>query len=215
MAHYTKRSRANPSMTALASDRLLANRSLRAALVLALALALVAATVQWMGWAPAWEYRRGALAGEPWRALSGHLAHLSWVHWAVNAAALVMVAVLLAPWLSVRAQAATLAATALGVAASLAVLWPQVAWYRGLSGALHGLFFAGVLVWWARAARGTRWLPALLLGGGLIKLGLERVWRYEPAPLAWLGAPAVAPAHLAGALVGLACGGLVLAWSRR
>lgn len=201
-------------MAALATDRQPAARSSRAVLVLALTLALLAGAVQWQGWAPAWEYRRALLGDEPWRALSGHLAHLSWMHWAVNAVALVLVAALLAPWLSARAQTATLAASALGVAASLAVLWPEVAWYRGLSGALHGLFFAGVLVWWARAARGSRWLPALLLAGGLVKLGLEQAWRFEPAPLAWLGAPAVGPAHLVGALVGLACGGLVLAWSR-
>ncbi|HPE00852.1 MAG TPA: rhombosortase [Burkholderiaceae bacterium] len=202
-------------MAALASDRPPAARSVRAALVLALGLALLAAAVQWLGWAPAWEYRRAWLGDEPWRALSGHLAHLSWLHWAVNAVALVLVAALLAPWMSAREQAATLAVTGLGVAGSLAVLWPEVAWYRGLSGALHGLFFAGVLLWWARAARAARWLPGLLLAGGLVKLGLEQAWRFEPAPLAWLGAPAVAPAHLAGALVGLACGCLALAWSRR
>ena len=184
--------------------------ALRPALGVALGLVLLGAAAQWLGWDSAWEYRRAALSQEPWRALSGHLAHLSWLHWAVNAVALVALAALLAPWLSARAQAGTLAAAGLGVAGMLALGWPEVAWYRGLSGTLHGLYFAGTLVWCVRARGGTRWLPAALLAGGAIKLVLEQAWHYEPASLAWLGAPVVAPAHLAGALVGLGCAALVL-----
>jgi rhomboid family GlyGly-CTERM serine protease len=198
-----------------ASDPRTAAAALRAALTLALALAALAAVIHWLGWDGAWEYRRDALLAQPWRALGGHLAHLSWIHWAVNTAALVLLAGLLAPWLSARAQAATLVVAALGVAGLLVLVWPEVAWYRGLSGVLHAIFFAGVLVWWARAPRGARWLPALLLAGGVAKLAYERAWRYEPVPLAWLGAPAVAPAHLAGALLGLACGIVLLVWTRR
>ena len=110
------------------SDQPAGAEALRPALGAALGLALLGAVVQWLGWDSAWEYRRAALSQEPWRALSGHLAHLSWLHWAVNAVALVALAALLAPWLSARAQAGTLAAAGLGVAGMLALGWPEVAW---------------------------------------------------------------------------------------
>ena len=140
------------------------------------------------------------LATQPWRILTGHLIHINWPHALVNAAALWIVARLYAPDLNAPSQAVALFVSALAVSAALAWLTPSIEWYRGLSGALHGLFFAGAAKWllserprtWQRL-----WLPATLFVGGWIK-----VWTEQPGgattPYAnWLGAAVVPQAQLA------------------
>lgn len=173
----------------------------------ALALALLAVLLQAIGAAEALEYRHTLLASQPWRLLSGHFVHLNWPHLAVNAVALVIVARLFAPDLPARRQLAVLAASTLVIGAGLAFAYPGIAWYRGLSGAIHALFFAGAVTWLLAARPRTLrvlWLPAALVVGGWIKVMTEQP-HGEALPYAdWLSAAVVPQAHLLGA----ACGSL-------
>lgn len=182
---------------------------LRLALLLALAVLAIAA----LPLADALEWRRGLLATQPWRVFTGHWVHLGWTHAAVNAAALVLMAWLYARWLDARRLACVLVGASLGISLMLAWAMPQLAWYRGLSGVLHALFFAGALVWLADRQRPDRWLAALLLAGGAVKLAFEGGWQFDtPLPWSdWLAAPVVPQAHLAGAVLGLAAGALLIA----
>lgn len=190
--------------------------SLPERVALALALALLALHALNVG--DALEYRRVALASEPWRALTAHLVHVSWPHALINGAALWVVARLVAEDLDIARQATALAVSALVVSAALAGLHPGIEWYRGLSGALHGLFFAGTAKWLASDRPRTLrrlWLPAVLFGGGWIKVLAEQP---AGAPLPhseWLGAAVVPQAHLAGALAGTALGLLFAATQAR
>jgi rhomboid family GlyGly-CTERM serine protease len=163
------------------------------------------------------EYRRALLAAEPWRLLSGHLVHLNWTHALVNAAAWVVLARLFAPELDARRQALCMLLAALFVSAALALVCPEIAWYRGASGVLHALYFAGATAM-LRAALSAprRALPlafaAALVAGGWIKVALE-IPRGALTPYAdWLGAPTVPQAHLAGAVIATL---LVSLFSRR
>jgi rhomboid family GlyGly-CTERM serine protease len=173
----------------------------------ALVLALIAVLLQGLGAAEALEYRRTLLASEPWRLLSGHFVHLNWPHLAVNAVALVIVARLFAPDLPARRQLAVLAAATLAIGAGLAFAYPGIVWYRGLSGVIHALFFAGAVTWLLAARPRTLrvlWLPAALVVGGWIKVMTEQP-HGEALPYAdWLSAAVVPQAHLLGA----ACGSL-------
>lgn len=167
--------------------------------------------------APWLEYRRAMLAAEPWRMLTGHLVHLNWPHALANAAAWLVVARLFAPELGARRQLLAALTACLGIALGLAWLYPQIAWYRGFSGVLHGLFFAGATraasaALLARARWRARWLPLALAAGGTIKVALEQPDDAGTPFAAWLGAPTVPQAHLLGAAVGCALG---LAWSIR
>jgi rhomboid family GlyGly-CTERM serine protease len=160
------------------------------------------------------EYQRGALARQPWRALTGHLVHVNWPHALINAAALWIVARLYAPDLSASRQAITLAASALAISATLAWLHPAIEWYRGLSGALHGLFFAGATRWLlTERPRSLRrlWLPVALFAGGWVKVVLEQPATSDLPYADWLVAPVVPQAHLAGAACGTALGALFAA----
>ena len=182
----------------------------RVALVVAVALLVLQAIAP----ADLLEYRRGELVHAPWRALTGHLVHINWPHALINAAALWLVARLYADDLGARAQALALVVSACAISAGLAVFYPSIAWYRGLSGALHGLFFAGVTTWLftqkPRIAR-TLWLPVALFAGGWIKVTLEQPGGATTPRADWLGAAVVPQAHLVGAICGTVLGGLFAA----
>ncbi len=164
------------------------------------------------------EYRRALLAAEPWRLVSGHLVHVNWQHALINAAAWWLIARLFGPDLDVRRQLIALVAGAIAIGAGLALLYPAIDWYRGFSGVLHALYFAGATCWLANAlarpdARTPRalWLPAALALGGWIKVVLEQPVGSATPFADWLGATTVPQAHLFGALAGTLLG-LAFAW---
>jgi rhomboid family GlyGly-CTERM serine protease len=155
------------------------------------------------------EYRRALLASEPWRLITGHFVHINWPHVLINAAALVIVARLFAPDLSAPRQALVLVSATLLIGLGLGSFAPQVHWYRGLSGALHALFFSGATLWLVQArprTLGALWLPVALVVGGWIKVALEQPTGGALPYADWLGAAVVPQAHLIGAAWGSAVG---------
>ncbi len=185
-----------------------------------MAIAVAIALLALHAFAPgdALEYQRGALARQPWRALTGHLVHVNWPHALINAAALWIVARLYAPDLSATRQAIALAASALAISAALAWLHPAIEWYRGLSGALHGLFFAGATSWLlTERPRSLRrlWLPAALVAGGWVKVVFEQPYDGALPRADWLGTAIVPQAHLIGAACGTVLGALFAATQTR
>jgi rhomboid family GlyGly-CTERM serine protease len=145
-------------------------------------------------------YQRAALAdGQWWRLLSAHFVHLDFQHAALNAmGALLMWALFArdyAPW---RWLAIYLGAC-LAVSAGLWFLNPEIEWYVGASGALHGVMTAGTI---AHLRRGDLdgWILAIFI---VAKLGYEQF----AGALPFAGSPdTVVDAHLYGAI-----GGVVLA----
>jgi rhomboid family GlyGly-CTERM serine protease len=184
----------------------------------AIALALAMLTLQAVAPIDALEYRRLALASEPWRFLTGHLVHINWQHALVNAAALWVVARLYAPDLDARRQAVALFLSGLAISAALVWLLPSIEWYRGLSGALHGLYFAGATTWLVTERPRTwrrLWLPAALFLGGWIKVALEQPGGAATPHADWLGAAVVPQAHLVGAICGTLLGALFASMDAR
>jgi len=180
----------------------------------AIGIAAALLVLQAIGAGTALEYQRAALSGQPWRALTGHFVHINWPHALVNAAALPIVARLYATDLNARCQVVALVVSALAISAALAWFYPTIEWYRGLSGALHGLFFAGSAKWllaerprtWQRV-----WLPMALLLGGWIKVATEQPGGPATTHAEWLDAAVVPQAHLVGALCGTLLGALFAA----
>lgn len=158
------------------------------------------------------EYRAEAVWSQPWRLLTAHLVHINWIHAGANAAAWLIVARLFAPDLGALDQAIVLFGGALAVAIGLAQLYPAIVWYRGLSGALHALFFAGASSWLGHAAcaglpRSRRlWLPLAVLAVGWIKVALEQTSEGAVRYVSWLDADVVPQAHLLGAIAGTVYG---------
>jgi rhomboid family GlyGly-CTERM serine protease len=196
----------------------------RAALAGALALLLLQALVQrWPPIGAALEYRRALVMDQPWRLVTGHLIHVGWLHALVNLAAWWLIARLIAGDLDPLEQLLVLVAAAIAISLALAAWYPQVTWYRGLSGALHALFVAGaVAALVCAAAKGVRSLnvasdatlrdltpklalPLALVAGAWLKVAFE-VRGGAPLEVAWLGAPVVTQAHLVGAAFGTLAG---------
>jgi rhomboid family GlyGly-CTERM serine protease len=175
----------------------------------ALAIAIAALLIQALPVGDALEFRRHLLGAEPWRAITAHIVHINWKHALINAAAIVVVARLFAPDLGARRQLLTLVAGAAAISIGLALFYPGITWYRGLSGVLHGLFFAGSTTWLMKAKpRNWRrlWLPAALFFGGWIKIVLEQPPGAQTPYAEWLGANTVPQAHLIGAICGTLLG---------
>jgi rhomboid family GlyGly-CTERM serine protease len=145
-------------------------------------------------------YQRTALAGgQWWRLLSAHFVHLDFQHAALNAMGALLMWALFArdypPW---RWLAIYLGAC-LTVSAGLWFLNPEIEWYVGASGALHGVMTAGTI---AHLRRGDLdgWILAIFI---VAKLGYEQF----AGALPFAGSPdTVVDAHLYGAI-----GGVVLA----
>jgi rhomboid family GlyGly-CTERM serine protease len=172
-----------------------------ATLILSLALALSGDMGREL-----FRYDRIAIGdGELWRLLSGHLAHLGWSHFALNAVGLMLI------WFLITARFRTIewlviAATVIaGIDLGFWYLQPQLIWYVGLSGLLHGLLAAGVTSG-VLARERDYWLIATVLAG---KLLYEYLLGPLPGSEGTAGGEVIVAAHLYGAISGVLVGWLV------
>ncbi len=162
------------------------------------------------------EYQRGALARQPWRAPHGpsgphQLAACADQRRGVVDRRPALCAANRCP----RRQATALVVSAAGDqrCARVAVSGDRVV-SAALSGALHGLFFAGAAKWLLARTSGTgnrAWealLPAALFAGGWAKVVFEQPAQAELPYAGWLGAAVVPQAHLVGAACGTVLGAL-------
>jgi len=156
-------------------------------------------------------YERTAILnmGEYWRLISGHFVHGSIQHMAVNVAGLGLIAALfprgyaLSDWLVIGGLSL--------IAIDVGFVWyqPQLDWYVGLSGVLHGALAAGAIVWWRRESKALAAILAALLVGKLI-------WEQWQGALPLSGdIPVIVDAHLYGAGGGLVAGVLLWCSERR
>jgi rhomboid family GlyGly-CTERM serine protease len=144
--------------------------------------------------------RAGLARGEIWRLASGHFVHLDWQHAALNVAALALIVALFG---TLFTPVGWLLLTGCSIAVIDAGLWwlePQIGWYVGLSGVLHGLLAAAALVLAARRQATGAILLALLVA----KLAWEQWLGPLPGSRALVSGRIVTEAHLYGALGGLA-----------
>jgi rhomboid family GlyGly-CTERM serine protease len=171
------------------------------AMMMALALLLIPE----LGGEPARQamsFDREALRqGEAWRALSAHFVHLDLRHALANALGLLVSWTLFArdyaPW----RWATIYLGAAVAVSAGIWFFSPEVEWYVGASGALHGVLAAGTLAHWRRGRhRDALFLTVLIVA----KIAYEQ--RVGALPFAG-AADTIVDAHLYGAL-----GGLLLGW---
>lgn len=152
------------------------------------------------------EYRRVLLLREPWRLFTGHFVHLSLVHAMLNAVALLLLARLFDDRLRRSEFWLILLVAPVFISIVFWIAMPHLVWYRGLSGALHAIFFAGCTVWIGTSAGRARWLPIAALVGGSLKVLLEQPWDDSFPFREWLGAAVVPQAHLIGAVTGALAG---------
>lgn len=166
-------------------------------------------------------YDRAALeAGQWWRAFTGHMVHLSVAHVLLNLFGLFLICELLwrdLPWLH---GCALLIFSAIGISGLLWSFHPELAWYGGLSGMLHGLWAGCALAgWWSTQTRGEnnaardsviqtglvlpRYFFMVALTMLALKVGLEAVYGPSSHTELMIGGPVISAAHFYGALTGI------------
>lgn len=181
-------------------------------LPLLLALLAVVVALAGEGVAETLRYQRSGLqGGEWWRLFTGHLVHLGWSHLWLNLAGLVLVGALVGQAFSTSHWWGVVVTTMLGISCGLLLWLPQLAWYVGLSGVLHGMLVAGSL---RMALQGER--EALLI---VLIVACKVAWELWQGPLPGsreaAGGEVVVEAHALGCLSGaiyVAAQRLVVRW---
>lgn len=142
-------------------------------------------------------YQRDAvLAGEWWRLITAHVVHLGWSHLVLNLLGLALMWALFAADYTLRQWLIILAGSIIAMDAGFLLLNPNLEWYVGLSGALHGVMAAGTVAH-LRRREPDAWILAVFL---VAKLVYEQVAGVMPYTAHTAGGPVVVDAHLYGAI---------------
>lgn len=164
----------------------------------ALLLGLSALTLL-SGMEASFAYRREAVLDGEWlRLLSASFAHLTPGHALLNMSAAVLL------WLYAGDMPARLwwfgiPLCSLGVGLGLLVFHPEISWYVGMSGMLHGMVPPIVVF---RVLRHRDRLAVLLGAGLLLKTAAEQFWGADLGAAVLAGGEVVVAAHLWGAITG-------------
>lgn len=165
---------------------------------------IAAATIIALGgddWRLALRFDRVWLShGETWRLVSGHLTHLGGSHLALNAAGLLLVWFLVGERFDAAGWWIVIGSSVTAINICFWAFDPELIWYVGLSGLLHGILAAGIVTKLRPPDGETLLLAALLTG----KLVWEQLSGPLPGSEASSGGPVVVNAHLYGALGGIA-----------
>jgi rhomboid family GlyGly-CTERM serine protease len=163
-------------------------------------VAAVAVALQLLGLEAAFAWDRDALSGgEAWRFFSGHLVHLGWSHLALNVAGLALIAWIVGrKWDWLGWLVVSLASVGV-IGIGFWTLNPELEWYVGLSGVLHGLLGAGLVVGIAQRETESMVLAVLVAG----KLAWEQFAGPLPGSEGASGGAVIVDAHLYGAVGGI------------
>jgi rhomboid family GlyGly-CTERM serine protease len=168
--------------------------------VLWLLLFLISFLLQFFNLVDDWRFNRGLVEqGRVWLLFSGHIVHLNWSHWLLNMAGLAIVAFFFSTHASLKQWLVVILVSACVISAGLLWWMPEIHYYVGLSGVLHGLFLYGAL-------REIRFYPAsgcVLTTVLLAKLCWEFFNGALPGSQEMAGGRVLTEAHLLGAIGGI------------
>lgn len=144
--------------------------------------------------------REAVLQGEYWRLITGHLVHGNTRHLLLNGAAVALIAALFQQDYSWRGWLLIALLSALAIDVAFVFWEPQITWYVGFSGVLHGALAAGAVAWWRYQPKPLALALSAVLVGKL-------AWEYWHGALPLAGDLAVVvEAHRYGALGGALAG---------
>lgn len=142
--------------------------------------------------------RDSILSGQVWRLLAGHGVHLGWQHLMLNLIGLVVIWWLFGRQFEGERGWLLTGSIAIGMPLALLLFHPNIEWYAGFSGVLHGLVVAGALL--SRSENPVvSWLILIGITG---KLVMETVRGGNPHLAALINGPILIHAHVYGAMLG-------------
>ncbi len=136
-----------------------------------------------------------------WRWLSGHWVHLTWGHLWMNLIAMLALCATFYENHSAKDWLISSMGMCLCITLAFIVFSPQLTWYVGLSGLLHGLFVYLVL----SDHKLTPILKGLFVAALSAKLAWEQLYGSLPGSEELAGGNVVVDAHFYGAISGLLC----------
>ncbi|MEW9797008.1 rhombosortase [Alteromonas sp. CYL-A6] len=164
------------------------------ALLSAVAFAFEPLSGQWLA------YDRYAIDGfETWRLITGNFVHTNGYHLLLNLAGLALLWALHGHHYHITRFMRVFLWCCFGTSTGLYFLSPDLIWYAGLSGALHGLFAWGACMDIRQGLR-SGWL---LLIGGAVKVGHEQIAGSSDGVATLIDATVAVDAHLYGGLSGI------------
>lgn len=179
--------------------------------MLALGIGALCVSLQGAGLVETLQFDRAAIdAGHWWRLLSGNFVHLGINHLGMNLAGLALVVALVWRQFDGIEWAVLVLLASLSVGIGLYRLNPDIGWYVGFSGTLHGLLIAGCIGDLRDYPRSAAVLLVLVVG----KLLWEQCAGALPGSEATAGGRVVVDAHLYGAIAGGVIAPFLL-WRRR
>ena len=177
------------------------------ATLLAIAIGALCLTLQLLGLDQTLRFDRSAIdSGDVWLLLSGNFVHLGSSHLLMNMAGLAMIVALVWARFSTIEWVLIIVFSSLVVGVGLYLRDPNVLWYVGFSGTLHGLIIAGSLADLRYYPKSAAILLVLVVG----KLVWEQVAGALPGSESVAGGSVVVNAHLYGAIGGAVMGSLLL-----
>ncbi len=179
---------------------------------LPLCLCALCAALQFTGLRDTWRFDRDLIdTGHWWLLLSGNFVHLNTNHLLMNLLGVGVIAMLVWHYLNAVQWMLCLVVSALAVGAGLYFRDPDLNYYVGLSGALHGLLLAGLVMEVVRYPK-SGWILMIAVIG---KLGFEQ-WQGAVPGSEWaVGGKVVVNSHLYGAIAGLAVGAVFATTRKR
>jgi len=165
-----------------------------------LGLFILSVLLQGLNLVDVMRFDRGVISqGQWWLLLTGNLAHLNWNHLLLNMAGLALVAVFFSAYMSVLSWLVLSLWSALLVGVGLYYFNPEIFWYVGMSGVLHGLFVVGGWYEFRRFKASGLVLLTLVTA----KLIWEQYAGALPGSEEMAGGRVVVDAHLYGAIAGV------------
>jgi rhomboid family GlyGly-CTERM serine protease len=137
---------------------------------------------------------------EYWRWLTCNFVHFGWAHTLIDTLGYALVSLILFYSVSVKRYLALVVFCSLAIGMFISVVDPQIDYYAGLSGVIHGLLIAGCFY----ATDFPLWKRLLVLFFTLAKLVQEQLPGFDINPVTNLmPVPIAVDAHLIGAIAGL------------
>ena len=144
--------------------------------------------------------------GQWWRLITGHILHTNFVHFVVNIVGLGLLWLLHGDYAGPKSFAYHFLILSVGISLCILFLSPNIQWYVGLSGVLHGYFVWGAML----DIHKKRKSGYLLLVGITIKLIDEQFFADQSFMSGLIEANVAIDAHLYGAVIGLLIGTYIL-----
>lgn len=137
--------------------------------------------------------------GEPWRFLTANFVHLTWSHYGMNMGALGLMWLMFVSRLNSLEWVLVILLASLVVSTGVQLLNPNLIWFVGLSGTLHGIILAGV---WREFPK-DRVFACSVGALTIAKLTYEQIYGAMPGSEDTAGGPVIVDAHLYGAIGGV------------